>query len=213
MLEHSVYDVFNPDAREYYWKYADEEFFSAGFDAWWCDSSEPLDGDWNRPPAPVDGRPYGWDDHERRWHLNKDILSEATGAERSNLYSLYHSMGIYENQRKATDRKRVVNLTRSGYAGQQRYGTVVWNGDTHASWKSFKQQIPSGLNYMATGNPYWTVDVGSFFTRSDGRWFYKGEFPQGVADDGYKEYYTRMFQWATFLPVLRSHGTDTPREI
>lgn len=213
MLEHSVYDVFNPDAREYYWKYADEEFFSAGFDAWWCDSSEPLDGDWNRPPAPVDGRPYGWDDHERRWHLNKDILSEATGAERSNLYSLYHSMGIYENQRKTTDRKRVVNLTRSGYAGQQRYGTVVWNGDTHASWKSFKQQIPSGLNYMATGNPYWTVDVGSFFTRSDGRWFYKGEFPQGVADDGYKEYYTRMFQWATFLPVLRSHGTDTPREI
>lgn len=213
MLEHSVYDVFNPEARAYYWKYADEEFFANGFDAWWCDSSEPLDGDWNRQPAAVDGHPYGWDDQERRWHLNKSILSETLGARRSNLYSLYHSMGIYENQRKNTDRKRVVNLTRSSYAGQQRYSTVVWNGDTHASWASFKQQIPSGLNYMATGNPYWTVDVGSFFTGNDDRWFYKGEFPRGVADDGYKEYYTRMFQWATFLPVLRSHGTDTPREI
>ena len=67
---------------------------------------------------------------------------------------------------------------------------------------------------MATGNPYWTVDVGSFFTRSDGRrWFYKGEFPEGVKDENYREYYVRMFQWGTFLPMLRSHGSDTPREI
>ncbi len=213
MLEHSVYDAFNPDARRYYWGYADREFFANGFDAWWCDSSEPLDGDWNKMPDPVDGHPYSRTDHERRWELNKEILADALGAERGNLYSLYHSMGIYENQRAATGAKRVLNLTRSSYAGQQRYGTVVWNGDTYASWESFRQQIPAGLNFMATGCPYWTVDVGSFFIRSDSRWFYKGEFPDGVADDGYKEYYTRMFQWAAFLPMLRSHGTDTPREI
>jgi len=213
MLEHSVYDVFNPDARKYYWKYVNDEFFCNSFDAWWCDSSEPLDGDWNKMPLPINGKPYAWDDHERRWHLNKDILADCMGAERGCLYSLYHSQGIYENQRLATDRKRVLNLTRSGFAGQQRYATVVWNGDTHASWQSFKQQIPAGLNYMATGCPYWTVDVGSFFTGKDQRWFRQGEFPEGVKDDKYKEYYTRMFQWATFLPMLRSHGTDTPREI
>ena len=213
MLEHSVYDVFNPEARKYYWKYAYDEFFSRGFDAWWCDSSEPLDGDWNKLPEPIGGKAYGWDDHERRWQLNKAVLSDALGAERSSLYSLYHSRGIYENQRLCDTVKRVVNLTRSTFLGQQRYGTVVWNGDTHASWKSFRQQIPSGLNYMATGNPYWTVDIGSFFTKSDPRWFYKGEFPDGVKNDEYKEYYTRMFQWATFLPMLRSHGSDTPREI
>ena len=214
MLEHSVYDAFNPEARRYYWKYANDEFFSRGFDAWWCDSSEPLDDDWNRRPEPVDGKAYGWDDHARRWQLNKDILSDALGTERSNLYSLNHAKGIYENQRATTSEKRVVNLTRSGYAGQQRYSTIVWNGDTHASWASFRQQIPAGLNYMAAGAPYWTVDVGCFFTRNDGhRWFYAGEFPDGVKDDGYKEFYTRMFQWGTFLPVLRSHGTDTPREI
>ena len=214
MLEHSVYDAFNADARRHYWQYAYDEFFSKGFDAWWRDSSEPLDGDWNQLPAPANGKAYGWDDHERRWHLNKDVLSDALGAERSSLYSLYHSMGLYENQRLATSDKRVLNLTRSSYAGQQRYATVVWNGDTHASWKSFRQQIPAGLNYMATGNPYWTVDVGSFFVRNDGRrWFYTGEFPNGVNDVAYREYYTRMFQWATFLPMLRSHGSDTPREI
>ena len=218
MLEHDVYDVFNPEARKHYWSYAKDEFYSQGFDAWWCDSSEPLDGDWNRIPTHSlkdESKPYGWDDQEYRWQLNKDVLSEALGVERSSLYSLYHSMGIYENQRAEPDNtKRVVNLTRSSYAGQQRYGTVVWNGDTHASWKSFRQQIPSGLNYMATGNPYWTVDVGSFFTKNDGRrWFYKGEFQEGVNDENYREYYVRMFQWGTFLPMLRSHGSDTPREI
>lgn len=214
MLEHDVYDVFNPEARRHYWKYANDEFFSQGFDAWWCDSSEPLDGDWNQLPEPRNGKPYSWDDHERRWQLNKDVLSDALGAERSSLYSLYHSMGIYENQRLADSTKRVVNLTRSSFLGQQRYGTIVWNGDTHASWESFRQQIPSGLNYMATGNPYWTVDVGSFFTKNDGRrWFYKGDFQNGVKDPKYQEYYVRMFQWATFLPMLRSHGSDTPREI
>ncbi|MDE6498769.1 MAG: DUF5110 domain-containing protein [Muribaculaceae bacterium] len=213
MLEHSVYDAFNPDARDLYWDYARREFFDAGFDAWWCDSSEPLDGDWNVPPEPEGGVPYSADSHERRWRLNDAILSETLGAERACLYSLNHSRGIYEHQRAASDAKRVVNLTRSTWAGQQRYGTIVWNGDTHASWESFRQQIPAGLNYLATGNPYWTMDAGSFFVRPGERWFYRGEWPAGVADEGYREYYTRMLQWAAFLPVMRSHGTDTPREI
>jgi len=214
MLEHDVYDVFSEDGRKLFWKYADDEFFSAGFDAWWCDSSEPLDGDWNRIPEPENGVPYGWDMHEKRWHLNQDVLGEALGIERSSLYSLYHAKGIYENQRATGTGKRVVNLTRSSYLGQQRYSTIVWNGDTHASWQSYREQIPAGLNYMATGNPYWTVDAGSFFVRNDGRrWFYIGEFPDGVRDERYREYYTRMFQWVTFLPMQRSHGSDTPREI
>lgn len=215
MLPNDIYDAFNPEARKLFWKYANDEFFSKGFDAWWCDSSEPLDGDWNQiPAADLDGKPYGWNSHEYRWQLNNTILSQTLGAERSSLYSLYHAKGIYENQRRQNSEKRVVNLTRSSYAGQQRYATIVWNGDTHASWESFRQQIPAGLNYMATGNPYWTVDVGCFFVKNnDNRWYYKGEFPNGVKDDAYKEFYVRMFQWATFLPVLRSHGSDTPREI
>lgn len=213
MLEHSVYDAFSPEARDLYWKYANDEFFSNGFDCWWCDSSEPLDGDWNQTPEPENGVPYSWNDHERRWRLNDAILSEALGAERACLYSLNHAKGIYEHQRAASDRKRVVNLTRSSFAGQQRYATASWNGDTYASWDSFKKQIPGSINYFATGSPYWTTDIGCFFVKTSPRWFWKGEFPDGVKDDGYKEFYTRMFQWGTFLPIQRSHGTETPREI
>ncbi|MDE6637545.1 MAG: glycoside hydrolase family 31 protein [Muribaculaceae bacterium] len=213
MLEHSVYDAFSREGRDLYWKYANDEFFSNGFDCWWCDSSEPLDGDWNQTPEPENGVPYSWNDHERRWRLNDAILSEALGAERACLYSLNHAKGIYEHQRAETDRKRVVNLTRSSFAGQQRYATASWNGDTYASWDSFKKQIPGSLNYFATGSPYWTTDIGCFFVKTSPRWFWKGEFPDGVKDDGYKEFYTRMFQWGTFLPIQRSHGTETPREI
>lgn len=210
MLPHSVYDAFSAEARDTYWQTAYNEFFSKDFDAWWTDCSEPLDGDWKPMP-----KGYDHNSHRERWESTKQILTEALGAERSSLYSLYHARGIYEHQREASSEKRVVNLTRSSYAGQQRYSTITWNGDTYASWESFRKQIPAGLNFMATGCPYWSVDVGSFFTAPDRwhRWFCVGEFPEGCNDPAYREYYTRMFQWGTFLPVLRSHGTDTPREI
>ncbi len=208
LLPNDVYDAFNPAARDLYWKYANDEFFSAGFDAWWCDCSEPMDGDWKNMP-----KGYGLDSARMRWELNNEILSDTLGAERNAIFSLYHAKGIYEHQRQATDRKRVVNLTRSAYAGQQRYSTVTWNGDTSADWASFKRQIPSGLNFMASGLPYWTVDAGGFFVGERSQWFWKGKFPKGVRDPAYREYYVRMLEWAQYLPMFRSHGTDTPREI
>lgn len=207
----SVYDAYNPQARSLYWDYAYNEFFKNGFDAWWCDSSEPVDGDWNNPMH----KGYGYQSHAERWKYSTQALSDVLGAERSQTYSLYHAMGIYEHQRQVTDAKRVVNLTRSSYAGQQRFSTITWNGDTYASWERFAQMIPAGLNFMATGCPYWTIDVGAFFVGPDklNRWFYKGEYPKGCNDPAYRELYTRMFQYATFLPMLRSHGSDTPREV
>lgn len=73
--------------------------------------------------------------------------------------------------------------------------------------------IPAGLNFMATGCPYWSIDVGAFFTKSwDRQWFRRGEYPEGCKDPAYRELYCRMLQFATFLPVMRSHGSDTPRE-
>lgn len=204
----SVYDAFSPQARDLYWSYAKNEFFDNGFDAWWCDASEPLDADWTFME-----KGYGADHHKRRWELNTKLLGDVLGVERSQTYSLYHAMGIYENQRSASNDKRVVNLTRSSYAGQQRYSTITWNGDTYATWNSFAQMIPAGLNFMATGCPYWAIDIGAFFTKNGPQWFWKGDYDKGVADKGYHELYVRMFQYGTFLPMLRSHGTDTPREV
>lgn len=153
-----AYDAFSPLARSLYWKYADKEFFANDFDAWWCDCTEPLDADWKK----ID---YDPGDQKKRWENNVRLLSDALGAEKSCIYSLFHSRGIYENQRLASNKKRVVNLTRSSYAGQQRYSTITWSGDTYASWGAFAQQIPAGLNFMAT----WLslldrVDIGAFFS-------------------------------------------------
>lgn len=209
LLPNNVYDAFSPDARAHYWQWADREFFANGFDAWWCDCSEPLDADWKAMPEG-----YGFASEAERYAKNDDLLSATLGPKRASLFSLYHARGIYENQRAATNSKRVVNLTRSSYAGQQRYSTITWNGDTSADWESFKKQIPEGLAFMAAGCPYWTVDAGGFFTKTkQNLWFWRGAFPGGAKSEAYREYYVRMLQWAAFLPVMRSHGTDTPREI
>jgi len=77
-----------------------------------------------------------------------------------NAYPLMHAKGIYEGQRCTSDTKRVVNLTRASYIGQQKYGTIMWSGDISAKWDTLKKQIPAGLNFCATDLPYWTLDIG-----------------------------------------------------
>lgn len=204
----TAYDAYNADARKLYWQYANETFFRHGFDAWWCDCTEPVDADWHKMPEG-----YGWDSHDERYESSNTALSRLLGAERANTFSLFHSAGIYENQRATTSQKRVVNLTRSSFAGQQRFATITWNGDTHASWKGFARMIPAGLNFMATGCNYWTVDAGAFFTISNPTWFYGGSFGWNKDNRGYHEFYLRMLQYAQFLPLFRSHGTNIPREV
>ncbi len=207
ILGRKIYDAYNPAARKMYWDdYVNKNLFSKGVDAWWPDSSEPVEADWNRGANSIANDPAA------RFEKNVKTMADLLGEERVNTYSLHHTMGIYENQRKADGQKRVVILTRASYPGQQRYGTMVWNGDTKATWNDFKSWIPGGLNYMVTGSPYWTIDVGAFFVRSKAEWFSRGDFAKGPADTGYREFYVRNIQYAGWLPVLRSHGTDFPRE-
>ena len=149
-----------------------------------------------------------------------------------NAYSLLHSQGIYEGQRRTAPGKRVVNLTRSSYAGQHRYGTITWNGDICGTWETLRRCIPEGVNFCAAGEPYWTVDIGGFFVNNDpDLWFWRGDYPEGCRgltaadalepdpndtgcrDLGYWELYTRWLQYGVFLPMFRSHGTDAAREI
>lgn len=215
----STYDAFNEKAREIYWKQAKKELFDGGFDSWWCDSTEPFSGpDWN---GEVKREP--WERYVLVGNEHKKYLDAA----RANAYALMHAKGIYENQRKDREDMRVLNLTRSGYASGQKYGAMLWSGDTCASWENFKIQITEGLNMCMSGYPYWTLDIGAFFTvcekwqnRGCGcsgdptpKWFWQGKFEEGVQDKGYCELYTRWLEMGAFLPMFRSHGTDTPREI
>ena len=201
----ATYDAFQKGARALYWRQARAGLFAHGIDAWWCDCTEPFEADWNGAVKPSPEERVCINTAEAKCYLDPEYI---------NAYSLLHSEGIYEGQRRASADKRVLNLTRSAYMGQQRYGTVTWSGDIVASWDTMRRQIAEGLNFCVTGMPYWTMDVGGFFVkRKPDLWFWNGDYDLGVDDLGYRELFVRWFQLATFLPMLRAHGTDTPREI
>jgi len=221
--DQSTYNAFNEEARRCYWEQAKRSLFVHGIDAWWCDCTEPFEADWSGAVKP---------EVHVRLLINTEYAKRYIDPGMINLYSLFHSQGIYEGQRSVTDRKRVINLTRSSYAGQHRYATITWSGDICATWETLRRSIPEGLNFCVTGEPYWTLDIGGFFIRYDPTlWFWRGDYDAGCrgltapdltepdpkdtgcTDLGYHELYTRWLQYATFLPIFRSHGTDAPREI
>lgn len=199
-----LHDPFCEAGRKLYWKQVNEGLFTHGLDGWWCDSSEPFTPEWFVQTKP-----------EASMNFCK-FLQEANNfmpAEKANAYALFQARGIYEGQRGVTDQKRVLNLTRSSYTGQQKYGTVLWSGDTCASWETLQKQIVAGLNFCASGLPYWTLDIGAFFVKKGFQWYWAGEYDAGTDDLGYRELYTRWFQYSVFLPMLRAHGTDVRREV
>ena len=201
----STYNAFSKAARDMYWNQAKEGIFRHGVDAWWCDCTEPFEADWigfTQRPVP----------HRRAEIATNAAKTYLDGGEWM-AYSLCHSRGIYEGQRGETEEKRVVNLTRSSFAGQHRYATVTWSGDIGSNWETLKRQVPEGQNFSAAGEPYWSLDIGGFFAAPGEDWFRTGEYPQGSQDLGYRELYTRWLQLGTFLPMMRSHGADTNREI
>ena len=170
------YDVFNPKAREIYWKYL-TELYKMGLDAWWTDSTEP---DHFEKPGDENYQTY-----DGSWLSVK------------NAFSLLHNKSIYEHQRKMKgNQKRSLQMTRSGAFGIQHYGTFSWSGDISANWNEMKSQVPSGLNYTLCGIPFWNTDLGGFFY-----WDYNND-PKNPA---LQELQTRWMQWGTFMPLMRNH--------
>lgn len=210
----NVYNALSKEAREIYWKQLNEELWPGGVDAWWCDSSEPITPEWSVRVRPEASANY----HEFQKEMGLRLSDEM-----SNSFCLFHAMGIYDGQRgemakeKAKNpeykEKRVCNLTRSAFTGQQRLGTIMWSGDIEAKWSTFRNQLGAGLNFCASGLPYWTTDVGAFFVHKSDFWYWNGDYEQGNEDLGYRELYTRWYQWECFLPVFRCHGTDCHREL
>lgn len=219
----STYDAFQEEARRCYWEQANRGLFAQGIDAWWCDGTEPFEADWSGAVKPEPHNRLAINTEQSKRYLDPGYI---------NAYSLLHSQGIYEGQRRTTGAKRVVNLTRSSYAGQHRYATVTWSGDISATWETLRRSIPEGVNFCVTGEPYWTLDIGGFFIRNDPTlWFWRGDYDAGCrgltdanalepdpkdtgcTDLGFGELYTRWLQYGVFLPMFRSHGTDAAREI
>jgi alpha-D-xyloside xylohydrolase len=172
-------DFFNPEAQKAFWSELNKGIFQDGMDAWWMDASEP----------------------------EFDILKGkqtflGSGESVRNAYPLYVTKSIYEGQRATTDRKRVVILTRSAFAGQQRNAAGSWSGDITANWITLRRQIPAGLSFSMSGLPYWTTDIGGFF-RPEGQY----------TSAEYHELLIRWFQYGAFCPIFRVHGYKSNAEI
>ncbi len=197
------YNAFDSRARQMYWNQVNKNLFCHGVDAWWCDSSEPVTPEWNLVVRHEPGRAY---------EEYIQTASERFDFDKLNAFPFYHALALYDGQRGCTDKKRVVNLTRCAYTGQQRLSCVLWSGDISASWDTFRRQIAAGLNFCASGLPYWTTDIGAFFVKNSVNWYWKGDYDNTVSDPDYKELYVRWYQWASYLPVFRAHGTDCRRE-
>jgi alpha-D-xyloside xylohydrolase len=174
------YDPFSVAGRQTYWRQMRDQLFAKGADGWWLDAPEPEIGG-------MGFRTY--------------TTPLGPGYEVYNAYPLMHSTGIYQGQRAATDEKRVVILTRSAYAGQQRNSAITWSGDITGTWQVLRNQIAGGLNFSLSGIPYWNTDTGGFFSsRETGNGDPKN--PQ------FQEFFARWFQFSSFCPMFRVHSSS-----
>lgn len=176
----AVYDATNPEARKYYWSLMDKGLLKIGVDAWWLDTTEPE----------TEGQ-------EENILLNHK-LAIGSGNRYANIFPLMTTQAVYDGQRSATDQKRVFILSRSAFAGAQRNAVTAWSGDILEDWQSYKRQIPAGLNYSLSGMPYWTTDIGGFISGGN------------LDDPQYRELFLRWFEYGTFCPIFRTHGTRSP---
>ena len=188
----TFYDAFNEDARKLFWDQLDKGLNSLGFDGWWLDSTEP-DMESNNSIE------------ERKKLMNPTALGP--GTQYFNAYSLMNTKGIYEGLRESDPHKRIFILTRSAFAGQQRYAAATWSGDVASRWSKLGDQISAGLNFSLSGIPYWTHDIGGFSVEK------RYENAKGEDLKEWRELNTRWFQFGAFCPLFRSHGQLPYREI
>jgi len=175
------FDAWNPAARELFFAYSRDNHFDVGVDYLWLDATEPED-------YPHKGK---------KIHLGE-------GNEYWNTYSLQVSKAIYDGLRKYDTKRRIFSLTRSSFAGQQRYAATLWSGDILGTWDSLRRQIAMCINYQLSGIPTWTMDTGGF-RRLDGDDQYQSP--------DYSLLLTRWFQFATFVPIFRTHGLHSNTEL
>ena len=188
-------DPTNPEAARWFWGVIRDNIISKGFDAIWADETEP-----DLPP-------------------NGSYFSVGPGTRYFNLYPLVHTAAIYDGFRRDVNHRALI-LSRDAYLGSQRNATMVWSSDIYPTWDAYKRQIPTGLDFTASGMAYWTNDVGGWqylpavhraahpplLDPSDARANVGGY-------DDYPELYTRWFEYGTFLPIMRTHGSRKYNEV
>lgn len=185
----ALLDSTNPEAREWFWGKIRDNIGSQGFDWFWLDETEP------------DLVPDNY------------FFSIGTGERYRNLYPLVHPQGVAEGSRRDRPNKRNLILSRAAYLGSQRHGSLFWSSDIRASWEALRLQVPTGLNFTASGLAYWGNDIGGWqappakstpvrkplVDPSDAR-------AVVAQNDDFPELMVRWYQYGTFTPTFRAHG-------
>ena len=193
-------DTTNPAAARWWWEAIRDRYVKPyGFDYIWLDETEP-----DIDPA-------------------KDFFSIGSGARYYNVYPLFHTTAVYEGfRRDFGDGHRVMILARAAYLGAQRNGTVFWSSDVTSTWDMLKRSIPAGLNFTASGMPYWDTDIAGFFSPNLSVNYHSAHKPlidsSNVRDtvdryEDYPELFVRWFEWGAFQPVMRAHGERKHNEV
>ena len=219
--KNGFYDAYDAGARKMFWRQMDENLYSglsttkgkwsmvngqySTVDAWWMDASEPN----VRDCTPM-------------WYRKalSGPTALGTSTEYFNAYSTVNADAIYNGQRSVWKGKanepRVFLLTRSGFAGEQRFSTATWSGDIGTRWEDMRAQMTSGLNYSISGLPFWGMDQGGFcvenrYVAAQQLFDRTGQENEDLKE--WRELQTRWNQFGTFIPLFRSHGQWPLREI
>ena len=193
-------DTTNLEAANWFWEEIRDRYVKPyGFDYIWLDETEP-----DIDPA-------------------KDVFSIGSGTRFYNSYPLFHTASVYEGfRRDFGDSRRVLILARAAYLGAQRNGTVFWSSDIVSTWDMLKRSIPAGLNFTATGLPYWDTDIAGFFSPPIPVDYHAAHKPLIDGSDAvgtiahyedYPELFVRWFEWGAFQPVMRAHGERNHNEV
>lgn len=177
----SIIDVTNKDTRSYVWDVIKKNYYEKGIHIFWLDEAEPE----------LNGEPGygGYEFSHYRYFKGADV-------EIGNIYPREYARMAYEGMTKE-GQENIVNLLRCAWAGSQRYGALVWSGDIDSSFESLRNQLRAGLSMGIAGIPWWTTDIGGFHGGN-------------IHDEGFKEVFTRWFEFGAFCPVMRLHGFREP---
>ena len=190
----TFYDPYAPEGRRLFWKQIEERLAKLGVDAWWADASEP--------------------DLHSNLSIDKRIdtmgpTALGPAAEFFNSYPLMNARAFYDGWTAFKPEVRPFLLTRSGFAGLQRYGAAIWSGDVASRWYDLRAQISAGVNASMSGIPNWTHDIGGFALEDR----FATKTPTAANLEEWRELNLRWFQFGAFSPLFRSHGEFPYREI
>ena len=193
-------DTTNPAAAKWFWDEIRDRYVKKyGFDYLWLDETEP-----DIDPA-------------------KDFFYVGSGTRYFNIYPLFHTAAVYDGfRRDFGDKRRVMILARAAYLGAQRNGTVFWSSDITGTWDMLKRSISTGLDFTASGMPYWDTDIAGFYSPFIPPTYRPAHKPLVDPSDAranvrnysdYPELFVRWFEWGAFQPVMRAHGERMHNEV